>query len=434
MMSGNLLRLSAAPGVPRWEEGPLSRYTRILAARLVDGRAATAIPDGAVLVDGSKIVAVGSADRVAPPTGEVVRELSFPEGTLLPGLIDVHVHLTFGTPGRSYEEVMSEDSDDLMLVRAVRNCQTHLEAGVTTVRDCGARNRTTLSLREAAAHGLFPSPRLLVSGPPITRTGGHFWWCNGEADGVEGVQRQARLLLKAGVDFLKVMASGGGTKGTDQGQASYTLEEIAAAVREAHHAGKLTTAHCLAADSVANAVAGGIDQVEHINFIHPDGSRRFDLGVAERIVEKGIYVSPTIQTGFRQIERLGQQAKLSPEDRRRLDDLEYKLETKLRFVNRFRELGAKIVAGTDAIATFGDYAIGLELLARAGLTPMEVLQAATRVAAEAIGLGDLVGTLEAGKAADVIVVNGDPTADISATGSIALVMRDGELIACRAAP
>ena len=152
----------------------------------------------------------------------------------MPGLIDIHAHLTFGTPGRSYEEVMSEDSDDLMLVRAVRNCQTHLKAGVTTIRDCGARNRTTLSLRDAAAHGLFPSPRLLVSGPPITQTKGHFWWCNGEADGVDGVREQARKLLEAGVDFLKIMASGGGTKGTDQSRASYSAEEIAAAVHEAH--------------------------------------------------------------------------------------------------------------------------------------------------------------------------------------------------------
>jgi imidazolonepropionase-like amidohydrolase len=404
------------------------RSVRIRAGRLVDGRSPAPTEDGAVLVEGSKIVMAGPADRVAAPPGESVRELSFPEGTLMPGLIDVHAHLTFGTPGRSYEEVMAEDSDDLMLVRAVRNCQIHLKAGVTTIRDCGARNRTTLSLREAAAHGLFPSPRLLVSGPPITQTGGHFWWCNGEADGVEGVQRQARRLLKEGVDFLKIMASGGGTLGTDQSRASYAAEEIAAAVREAHHAGKLTTAHCLAADSVANAVAGGIDQVEHINFIQPDGSRRFDLGVAERIVEQGIYVSPTIQTGYRQIERLRQNPDPNQDDRARLADLEYKLETKLRFVNRFRELGARIVAGTDAIATFGDYAIGLELLARAGLSPMEVIHAATGVAAEAIGLGDVVGTLEPGKEADLIVVNGDPTVDIRATNSVALVMRAGVVI------
>jgi imidazolonepropionase-like amidohydrolase len=406
----------------------MSQYTRIRGARLVDGLASAPIQDGVILVEGNRIVAVGPADQVAAPPGADVRERHFPGGTVMPGLIDAHAHLTFGTAGRGYETVMSEDSDDLMLVRAVRNCQTHLKAGVTTIRDCGARNRTTLSLREAAAAGLFPSPRLLVSGPPITHTRGHFWWCNGEADGVDGVRRQARKLLDEGVDFLKIMASGGGTKGTDQTAASYTPDEIAAAIHEAHHDGKLTTAHCLSADGLANAVAAGIDQVEHINFIQADGERRFDLRVAEQIVEKGIVVSPTIQTGYRQIERLREQKGKSADDHARLADLEYKLETKLSFVNRFRELGARIVMGTDAIATFGDYTVGLELLNRAGLSPMEVLKAATSVAADAIGLGGVVGSLRVGHEADIIVVNGDPTVDIRATSDIALVMRAGEVI------
>jgi imidazolonepropionase-like amidohydrolase len=409
-------------------EAAVSQYTRVRAARLVDGLGGPPILDGAVLTDGDQIVAAGPADQVTAPPGASVREVHHPGGTLLPGLIDVHAHLTFGTAGRTYEQVMSEDSDDVMLIRAVRNCQIHLKAGVTTIRDCGARDRTTLSLRDGAALGLFPSPRLLVSGPPITHTRGHFWWCNGEADGVDGVQAQARRLLESGVDFLKIMASGGGTKGTDQSRASYTVEEIAAAVQEAHRDGKLTTAHCLAADGVANAVAAGIDQVEHINFIQTDGSRRFDLSVAEQIVEKGIYVSPTIQTGYRQIERLRDKHAKTEQEQATLADLEYKLETKLSFVNRFRELGASIVAGTDAIAAFGDYAIGLELLNRAGLSPMDVLQSATSVAAQAIGLRDQVGTLDTGKAADLIVVNGDPTLDIRATGDVALVMRAGQII------
>ena len=406
----------------------MSQYIRIRAARLVDGRSTRPINDGAVLVADNRILAVGPADQVTAPPGAAVRERHFPGGTVMPGLIDVHAHLTFGTAGRGYETVMSEDSDDLMLVRAVRNCQLHLKAGITTIRDCGARNRTSLSLRDASAAGLFPGPRLLVSGPPITHTRGHFWWCNGEADGVDGVRQQARDLLDSGVDFLKIMASGGGTKGTDQSRASYTVEEIAAAVQEAHRDGKLTTAHCLAADGVAAAVAAGIDQVEHINFIQPDGSRQFDLRVAEQIVEQGVVVSPTIQTGYRQIERLREQPGKTKQQQATLADLEYKLETKLSFVNRFRELGARIVMGTDAIATFGDYTIGLELLNRAGLSPMEVLKAATSIAAEAIGLGSEVGRLEAGKEADIVVVNGDPTVDIRAAGDIALVMRAGEVV------
>jgi imidazolonepropionase-like amidohydrolase len=269
---------------------------------------------------------------------------------------------------------------------------------------------------------------LLVSGPPLTITGGHFWWCNGEADGIEGVQRQARWLLKQGVDFLKIMASGGGTLGTNQARASYTAEEIRAAVREAHHVGKLTTAHCLAAESLENAVDGGIDQVEHINFIQPDGSRCFDPGVAERIVERDIYVSPTIQTGYRELERLSSRPDLSMREQRQLEDLKYKFATKLDFVRRFRDMGAQIVAGTDAIATFGDYAIGLELLARAGLSNIEVIQAATRVAANAIGLGNSIGTIETGKEADLVAVRGDPLRDIRCLNEVEMVMRAGQVV------
>jgi imidazolonepropionase-like amidohydrolase len=393
---------------------------RLQPDRVIDGYTEHAHTGYTVDIEGSRIVRVGPGDDESD-----VQVVPLAGCTLLPGLIDVHAHLTFGTAGRSYEEVMREDTDDLMLVRAVRNCQIHLAAGVTTIRDCGARNRTTLSLRDAAQLGLFPSPRLLVSGPPLTITGGHFWWCNGEADGVEGVQRQARWLLKQGVDFLKIMASGGGTLGTNQARASYTTDEIAAAVHEAHHVGKLTTAHCLAAEGLANAVEAGIDQVEHINFIQPDGSRRFDQDVAERIVERNIYVSPTIQTGYRQLERLASSTNLSQREQSQLDDLNYKLDSKLEFVRRFHQMGARIVAGTDAIATFGDYAIGLELLARAGLPHMQVIQAATRVAADAIGLGKLVGTLEVGKEADLVAVRGDPLVDIRCLNDVVKVVRAG---------
>jgi imidazolonepropionase-like amidohydrolase len=401
---------------------------RLQPDRVIDGYTDRPYIGYEVDIEGGHISRVGPGGHTSLEAESDVQIVSLPGCTLLPGLIDVHAHLTFGTAGRSYEQVMREDSDDLMLVRAVRNCQIHLAAGVTTVRDCGARNRTTLSLRDAAQLGLFPSPRLLVSGRPLTITGGHFWWCNGEADGVQGVQRQARWLLKQGVDFLKIMASGGATLGTNQARASYTAEEIGAAVHEAHHVGKLTTAHCLAAESLANAVEAGIDQVEHINFIQPDGSRRFDQDVAERIVERNIYVSPTIQTGYRELERLSTSTNLSKREQTQLDDLTYKLETKLDFVRRFYEMGARIVAGTDAIAKFGDYAIGPELLARAGLPHMQVIQAATSVAADAIGLRNMIGTVEVDKEADLVAVRGDPLVNMRCLNDVVMVMRSGQIV------
>ena len=154
----------------------------------------------------------------------------------------------------------------------------------------------------------------------------------------------------------------------------------------------------------------------------------FDQGVAERIVERNIFVSPTIQTGYRELERLSARSNLSIREQTQLEDLKYKLDTKLDFVRRFHQMGAYIVAGTDAIATFGDYAIGLELLARAGIPNMQVIQAATRVAAEATGVGKLVGTIEVGKEADLVAVRGDPLADIRCLSEVVMVVRAGEIV------
>ena len=379
------------------------------ADRLIDGSGAPESHDMEVIVENGRIT------RVAP-TGTVERPADTPTfyvpgATLLPGFIDVHVHLMFGTGARTYEDVIEHDSDESMLLRAPRNAYLHLGAGVTTMRDCGARNNVGFALRAAVEAGYFLSPRLLVCGRPLTITGGHFWWCNQEADGPDSVRRAVRQLMKDGADFLKIMASGGGTAGTDSTRASFTIEELRTAVQEAHQVGKKSTAHCLAADSVARAAEAGLDQIEHFNFLHPDGSRVFDEKVADTILRKGIVLSPTIQTGYRRIEQLQANAEtgsLTPQERRQLDAGLHKLETKLDFVNRFHEMGAPVVAGTDAIQVFGDYAIGLELLHRAGLSNMDVIQSATSRAAKSIDVDDQVGTVGEGLLADLVYVEGDP--------------------------
>lgn len=383
-----------------------------------------------IVIAGERIQEIVPAGVTPRPPEATVYER--PGATVLPGLIDVHVHLMFGTGTRSYEDVIQHDSDDLMLLRGARNAYRHLRAGVTTFRDCGARNNVSFALREAAQAGLFLSPRMHVSGRPLTVTGGHFWWCNEEADGADGVRAATRRLLKDGADFIKIMASGGGTRGTDASRASFTVEEMAAAVAEAHQVGKKTTAHCLAAESVSRAVDAGLDQIEHFNFIHPDGSRVFDERVAEQILERGIVLSPTIQTGYRQIERL--QAKgdaLTPRERAQLDGNLYKQETKLDFVRRFYEMGAPIVAGTDAIQEFGDYAIGLALLHRAGLSAMDVVIAATSGAARAIGIEKDVGTVQPGMLADLVYLDSDPLDDVQAFGRVLSVVMGGRVVADR---
>jgi imidazolonepropionase-like amidohydrolase len=397
------------------------------AQTLIDGTGAEPLRNVEIVVEDGRILEIVPAGLTPRPPETTIYER--PGATVLPGLIDVHLHLMFGTGKRSYEDVIQHDSDDLMLLRGARNAYLHLRAGVTTCRDCGARNRVTFALREAAQAGLFLSPRLHVCGRPLTVTGGHFWWCNEEADGVDGVRAATRRLLKDGADFIKIMASGGGTRGTDASRASFSVEEMAVAVAEAHQVGKKTTAHCLAAESVGRAVDAGLDQIEHFNFIHPDGSRVFDVRVAEQILERGIFLSPTIQTGYRQIERLQAQGDdLTPQERAQLDGNLHKLETKLDFVRRFHEMGAPIVAGTDAIQEFGDYAIGLELLHRAGLSPMDVIVAATSGAARAMGVESEVGTLRPGLLADLVYLDGDPLADNLALGRVLGVVLGGRVV------
>jgi|HubBroStandDraft_6_1064221.scaffolds.fasta_scaffold206406_2 imidazolonepropionase-like amidohydrolase len=404
--------------------------TLIRARWLVGSDPSVSNQQPAVLVDGSRIAAVGDASLAATSSisSDNLRQVSFPDASILPGLIDCHAHLTFALAGRSYEDFMAQETDDMMLVRGIHNAQGHLAAGVTTVRDCGARRRVAQRLRDLSNAELFDSPRLLVSGPPITPSRGHFWFCGGEADGRDGVRRQAQALLDDGVDFLKVMASGGGTAGTDSRRAAYGAEEIAAAVETAHGAGKPVVAHCLSADSVDVALEAGVDSIEHINFIQHDGSRRMSDDAARRIVDRGVFVTPTLQTGFRRLDALRTRVSPTADEVREMNELEAKHDTKLQFVRRLHELGAKIVAGTDDVETFGDYALGLELLVRAGMTPAEAIGAGTRRAAEAIGLGDSVGVLSTGRIADLIVVDGNASVDLAGTRKPRLVMRAGRVV------
>jgi imidazolonepropionase-like amidohydrolase len=392
---------------------------------LIDGSGEEPQHNVEILVENGIIQDVAPVGTRRHPPGIPVN--ANPGLTVLPGFIDVHVHLMFGSGPRTYDDVIMHDSDELMLLRGARNAYLHLRAGVTTLRDCGARNKVTFALRSGADAELFLTPRLHLCGRPLTITGGHFWWCNEEADGVDGLRTATRRLIKEGADFIKIMASGGGS--TDSWFASYSVEEMAAAVNEAHSVGKKTTAHCLAAESISRAVDAGIDQIEHFNFLQPDGTRVFDDRTAEKILTRGVYLSPTIQTSYRQLERLQErEGSLTPPECALLDEYRYKIETKLDYVRRFYEMGAPIVMGTDAIQQFGDYALGLELLHRAGLSPMDVILAATGRAAKAIGSETNVGMVRPGMHADFISIDGDPLADIRALGRVVSVVQAGRTV------
>ncbi len=388
------------------------------------GREAELIREARIVIRGDTIHELGRRADFGEVEGEY---LDFSTGWMAPGLIDVHAHLVFGDAGRKYEDYMSQDDDEIMLLRAARNAQTHMAAGVTTLRDCGGRNNVVVSLKRGITSGLLEGPTILASARPLTITGGHFWWCNQEADGVEGVRKACRQLIKDGADFFKLMASGGGTRGTDPKIPSYTVEEIRAATDIARDFGMLTTAHCEATGSIERAIEGGIHCIEHAGFQEPDGTRTYRPDLVEKMISQGIYYSPTIQTAYGAVKRFAGKRTLSEAEQRVAHASRYKLERKLENLQRMWDAGVTVVAGTDAISRFGDYVTGLELFCHACMTPEQALMSATSVAAEAIGVIDRTGTIHKAKAADLVVVESDPLQNISALRKISAVIKSGRV-------
>jgi imidazolonepropionase-like amidohydrolase len=414
-----------------------AKSTLIEAGRLADGLSTGSKPDQAVLVTEGRIAAVGPKAvmrQEAPAEAEVV---DLGSACLTPGLIDGHTHTSLAGDGRSYAEMFA-DSDEMMVLTGAMNLRRHLRAGITTIREHGARNRIGFTLKEGLARGYIHGPRMLVSGRPITCTGGHFHMCNEIADGEAELRRSVRRLVHEGADYIKIMASGGGTVGTIPGLASYTTAELHAAVHEAHQFHRLTAAHCRARESMVRAIEAGIDLMEHAEFLDPDDQMRFDPNLAEMMVEAGIWISPTLQgwTNYPRIVELVAQresGRLSPQGEAELQGLERRAETRLEVMRRMLDydLRERIVPGTDSGVfnlAFGHLDYDLQLLVRVGFTPAEAFLAATRISAEAIGMADEIGTIEPGRVADLAAFDGDPTEDVSAFSRVVAVFQAGTRI------
>ena len=397
-------------------------YTVIVGRRLIDGTGGAPIENPVILIQGSKIVAVGREGDMTVPQTEDANKLDYRDKTLLPGLIDCHVHLCMSADDNPLARLY-EDSDDILVLRAANNAQLALKAGITTLRDCGGRNRVTFSIREAIKKKIIKGPRLMLSGRPLTMTGGHCFFLNGEADGIDGVRKAARQLIKEGADFLKIMASGGGmTPSTTPKLPYYTVEELIVATDEAHRLGRRIAAHCHSTKSIEDVLEAGIDTIEHASFLPPDGRRKFEPSIAERIVASGTYVCPTISAGRRPVRSVKQ-----------ADEYKLRLQMDMRGSNfsLMHQMGVKLIAGTDAgvrFTAFDNYPLCLELAVAGGMANMQAIQSGTSLAAEALGISDIVGTIQPGKEADIIAVDGDPLEDIGALWNMVMVMKAGELI------
>lgn len=280
----------------------------ISARRVLTGPGGDCVDDGAVLVSGSTIVAVGTLDEVEQVAPDDVRRASFPDGTVLPGLIDCHVHLAFDAGPDPVAAVRGADDMSLLLGMAGR-AQQLLATGVTTVRDLGDRGGLSVRLRDAIAAGVLRGPRILAATAPITPPGGHCWFFGGEVSGEEAIRDRVRRNAENGADVIKVMATGGGlTKGGPATwQSQFTTAELQSVVAEARRTGLPVAAHAHGTEGIASAVAAGVNTIEHCTWM-VDGGFEMRADVVADLVAKEIYVCPAASPNWRRFaERFGEE-------------------------------------------------------------------------------------------------------------------------------
>lgn len=383
---------------------------------------------GGLLFDGQSepvsahgvLISEGRIRRIAPAAefeGYEGQRIDTTGQTLMPGLIDCHVHMTFGAEPNMADAVSRIGLADLVL-KTLENAQATLRGGITSVRDCGGREFVEIVIRDAINEGRHQGPSLRCAGRLICITGGHGRWIGREADGVDEVRKAVRETIRGGADCVKMMATGGvTTPNVDPLVAHFTPEEIAAGIEEAHRFGLRVASHAQGADGIRNAVEGGVDSIEH----------GFELTepLIETMIAKGVYLVPTLSAS----------AMLLSQARDLLPQFMFDKASRFREMHEssfkgFVAAGGRIAMGTDAGTPFnfhGDNAQELAHMVRLGMSPLEALRAGTSVAADLLDLPGH-GSVAEGKCADLLLVDGNPIEDVSAAAdrrNHVMVMKNG---------
>ncbi len=408
------------------QAAPAPKTVVIHAGRLLDVKTGKTLSNQTIVIQGDKIASVSSGAEVpAGAQGVNPQIIDLPNATVLPGLIDAHTHITF-EPNFGYTELAISVPREALI--GARNARVTLEAGFTTVRNVGANGFSDVALRDAINAGDVPGPRMLVSGPALSITGGH---CDnnllpfdyhaqneGVADGVEAVQHKTREIIKYGADVIKICATGGVlSKGDDPNAAQFTLEEMKAIVADAHRLGRKVAAHAHGAQGVIWASEAGVDSVEHGHLMN-------DEAIAT-LKKNGTYLVPTLYLMDWQRENAAQ-ANLPDFAKRKMEMVSEmgKMNAKKAFA-----AGVKIGFGTDAaVYPHGLNAHEFAVYVKLGMTPLQAIQTATINDADLLGWSDKVGTIEPGKWADIVAVDGDPLADVTTLERVKFVMKGGEVV------
>ncbi|WP_158752352.1 amidohydrolase family protein [Acidobacterium sp. S8] len=393
--------------------------TLIRAGHIIDVHTGNEAADQTIIVTGDSISAIAPTASTLKQSGDA--EIDMRNMTVLPGLIDVHTHLTMDTNFDPYHELSTSVAKSALI--GARNAKVTLEAGFTTVRNVGADGYADVDLRDAINEGLIEGPHMQVSGPALGITGGHcddnllpfefHQTSDGVADGVEAVQHKVRENIKYGADVIKVCATGGVlSKGDDPQASQYTLEELKAIVADAHRLGRKVAAHAHGAQGILWATEAGIDSIEHGSYMNDE-----DIAAMK---QHGNYFVPTAYL----IDWMQQYGNLPPFYKQKMKDV-----SAVEKANAKKAIaaGVKVALGTDAaVYPHGLNAHELDVYVNQfGMTPLAALQTATLNAADLMSWTNHVGSIEAGKWADVIAVNGDPLKDIRILEHVQFVMKSG---------
>lgn len=394
----------------------------VKAAHMVDVRNGTLVDNAVVLISGERITAAGS--KLAIPAGAQVIDLG--NKTLLPGLIDSHTHITGAPEDAGYSLIAK--SVPRMTLQGAKNALVTLRAGFTTIRDVGADNYMDIGLRDAINEGDVPGPRILASGPPLSITGGH---CDetmhapeykitalGVADGADEAMKVTRRNIKYGADVIKICATGGVLSfGDDPRTSQYTLEELKAIIGDAHRLGRKTAAHAHGGDGIKLSVLAGIDSIEHGSYIDDEGIKLMK--------EHKTYLVPTLYLGDWLIEN----AEAIKLPKPLLEKAKVVLPAARVNIGKAIKAGVPIAFGTDAaVYPHGLNAREFGVLVKLGMTPAQAIRTATINAADLLGWSDKVGSIEAGKYADLIAVEGDPLKNVQTLEQVQWVMKGGAVV------
>jgi imidazolonepropionase-like amidohydrolase len=400
---------------------PAAKTVVIHAGRVFDVKSGKTLTGQTIVIQGDKIANVG-ADVQVPAEASVIE---LPNATVLPGLIDAHTHITFN-PNFGYSRLAISTPREALI--GAKNARVTLEAGFTTIRNVGASGYADVALRDAINAGDVPGPRMLVSGPALSITGGH---CDnnllpfdyhatsgGVADGVEAVQHKTREIIKYGADLIKICATGGVlSKGDNPQHSQYTLDEMKAIVTDAHRLGRKVAAHAHGAEGIRWASMAGADSIEHGSYID-------DAAIAE-MKKNGTYLVPTLYLMdwfFENAEKIGTPPDLIAKGHE-------VMPAARKNVARAFAAGVKVGFGTDAaVYPHGLNAHEFAVMVKLGLTPLQAIQSATVNDADLLGWSDKVGAIDPGKFADIIAVDGDPLADVTTLERVKFVMKGGEVV------